>query len=40
LIAYTVPIARALLGLEVGDEAELPGGSGIVTALEPIGTEG
>jgi transcription elongation GreA/GreB family factor len=40
LIAYTVPMARALLGLEVGDEAELPGGNGKVTDLKPIDTEG
>jgi len=39
LIAYTVPIARALLGLEVGDEAELPGGNGVVTDLKAIGAE-
>jgi len=36
LIAYTVPMARALLGLEVGDEAELPGGNGEVTAVEAL----
>jgi transcription elongation GreA/GreB family factor len=36
LIAYTVPIARALLGLEVGDEAELPGGNGEVVAVEAL----
>jgi transcription elongation GreA/GreB family factor len=36
LIAYTVPIARALLGLEVGDEAELPGGNGEVIAIEAL----
>lgn len=36
LIAYTVPIARALLGLEVGEEAELPGGHGEVIALEAL----
>lgn len=40
LIAYTVPMARALLGLEVGDEAELPGGNGEVVALEPVGAKG
>lgn len=36
LIAYTVPIARALLGLEVGEEAELPGGHGEVIGLEAL----
>jgi transcription elongation GreA/GreB family factor len=36
LIAYTVPIARALLGLEVGEEAEMPGGNGEVTAIAAI----
>jgi transcription elongation GreA/GreB family factor len=36
LIAYTVPIARALLGLEVGEEADLPGGHAEVTALEAV----
>jgi len=39
-IAYTVPIARALLGLEVGEEAELPGGRGEVIGLKSIGAEG
>ncbi len=36
LIAYTVPIARALLGLEVGDEAELPGGHAEVIAITEL----
>jgi transcription elongation GreA/GreB family factor len=36
LIAYTVPMARALLGLEVGEEAELPGGHIKVIDLKPI----
>ncbi|MGE0237788.1 MAG: GreA/GreB family elongation factor [Parvibaculaceae bacterium] len=40
LIAYTVPMARALLGLEVGDEAELPGGNAEVVDLKPIDAEG
>ncbi|MGE3874035.1 MAG: GreA/GreB family elongation factor [Parvibaculaceae bacterium] len=40
LIAYTVPMARALLGLEVGEEAELPGGHAEVIGLEPIDTKG
>ena len=35
-IAYTVPIARALLGLEIGEEAELPGGHGEVIGLEAV----
>ena len=40
LIAYTVPMARALLGLEVGDDAELPGGHAKVIALKSIDAEG
>jgi len=40
LIAYTVPMARALLGLEIGDDAELPGGHGQVIALKSIDSEG
>ncbi len=36
LIAYTVPMARALLGLEVGEEAELPGGHAEVIDLKAI----
>lgn len=39
LIAYTVPMARALLGLEVGEEVELPGGHAEVIDLKPIDTE-
>jgi transcription elongation GreA/GreB family factor len=39
LIAYTVPMARALLGLEVGEEAELPGGHAEVIDLKPIDTK-
>jgi transcription elongation GreA/GreB family factor len=40
LIAYTVPMARALLGLEIGEEAELPGGHAEVIDLKPIDAEG
>jgi transcription elongation GreA/GreB family factor len=40
LIAYTVPMARALLGLEVGEEAELPGGHVEVIDLKPIDAKG
>ena len=40
LIAYTVPMARALLGLEVGEEAELPGGHIEVIDLKPIDAKG
>jgi transcription elongation GreA/GreB family factor len=40
LIAYTVPMARALLGLEVGEEADLPGGKGEVIDLKSIDAEG
>lgn len=39
LIAYTVPMARALLGLEVGEEVELPGGHAEVIDLKSIDTE-
>jgi transcription elongation GreA/GreB family factor len=39
LIAYTVPMARALLGLEVGEEVELPGGHAEVIDLKPIDAE-
>lgn len=38
-IAYTVPIARALLGLGVGEEAELPGGHAEITGLKAIDPE-
>jgi transcription elongation GreA/GreB family factor len=40
LIAYTVPMARALLGLEVGEETDLPGGKGEVIDLKSIDAEG
>ena len=40
LIAYTVPMARALLGLEVGEEAEFPGGHIEVVDLKPIDAKG
>ncbi len=36
LIAYTVPMARALLGLEIGDEAEMPGGHAEVIAIAAL----
>jgi transcription elongation GreA/GreB family factor len=39
LIAYTVPMARALLGLEVGEDADLPGGHAEVIDLKPIDAE-
>lgn len=39
LIAYTVPMARALLGLGIGDEVELPGGHAEVMDLKPIDAE-
>jgi transcription elongation GreA/GreB family factor len=40
LIAYTVPMARALLGLEIGEEAELPGGHAEVIDLKPFDAKG
>jgi transcription elongation GreA/GreB family factor len=39
-IAYTAPIARALMGKAVGEEAEIAGGEVVIEALEPVGPEG
>ena len=39
-IAYTAPIARALIGAGVGDEVEILGGEAEVVSLEPVGSEG
>src|SRR5215216_5593200 len=36
LIAYTVPLARALLGAKVGDVVEIPSGEVEILAIEPI----
>ena len=40
LIAYTAPVARALMGAAVGDEVEIPGGEAEVISLEPVDPEG
>jgi transcription elongation GreA/GreB family factor len=39
-IAYTSPMARALLGRKKGDIAEVPGGEAEIVALEPVNPEG
>ncbi|WP_324806278.1 GreA/GreB family elongation factor [Sphingomonas sp. LY29] len=41
-IAFTAPIAHALMGAEVGEEVDLPGSDETlrVLAIEPIGTQG
>ena len=36
LIAYSVPLARALLGSAVGDVVDIPGGEAEIVAVEPI----
>jgi transcription elongation GreA/GreB family factor len=36
LIAYTVPLARALLGAKVGDVVAIPSGEVEILAIEPI----
>ncbi len=36
LIAYTVPLARALLGAELGDEVKIPGGEAEIVKIEPV----
>jgi transcription elongation GreA/GreB family factor len=36
LIAYTVPLARALLGAKVGDVVDIPTGEVEILAIEPI----
>jgi len=40
LIAYTSPLARALLGKSPGELADVPGGEVEIVALEPVGPEG
>lgn len=41
-IAFTAPLARALIGAEIGDEVELPGTDAwlVVTAIDVIGSSG
>lgn len=36
MIAYSVPLARALLGQGVGDLVDVPGGEAEITKIEPI----
>jgi transcription elongation GreA/GreB family factor len=36
LIAYTVPLARALLGAKVGDIVDIPSGEVEIIAIEPV----
>ena len=40
LIAYTAPVARALIGASVGDEVSIPGGEAEIISLEPVDPEG
>ena len=40
LLAYTSPLARALIGKMEGDVADVPGGEAEIMALEAIGPEG
>ena len=40
LIAYSTPLARALLGCAVGETAETPTGDAEILAIEAIGAEG
>lgn len=35
-IAYTVPLARALLGAEEGDEVTIPGGEAEIVSIAPV----
>ena len=39
-IAYTSPMARALLGKSEGDVVDIPGGEAEILILEPVGAEG
>jgi transcription elongation GreA/GreB family factor len=39
-IAYTSPMARALIGKNVGDFVEIPGGEAEIVKLEPVDSEG
>lgn len=39
-IAYTSPLARALMGKARGDVAEIPGGEAEIVALEAVSPEG
>jgi transcription elongation GreA/GreB family factor len=39
LIAYSVPLARALLGNGVGDTVEIPGGEAEIIKIEPVSSE-
>jgi len=39
LIAYSVPLARALLGQSVGDVVDIPSGEAEITKIEPVSRE-
>jgi transcription elongation GreA/GreB family factor len=39
LIAYSVPLARALLGNSVGDTVDIPGGEAEIIKIEPVSSE-
>jgi transcription elongation GreA/GreB family factor len=38
-IAYSVPLARALLGNTVGDAVDVPGGEAEIVEIEPVSAE-
>ena len=40
LIAYTAPVARALIGAGLGDEVTIPAGTAEIVSLEPVDPEG
>lgn len=40
IIAYTSPMARALMGRPIGDVVDVPGGEAEIVELEPVGPEG
>jgi transcription elongation GreA/GreB family factor len=39
-IAYTSPMARALMGRAIGEVADVPGGEAEIVSLEAVGPEG
>ena len=39
-IAYTSPMARALMGKAIGEVADVPGGEAEIVSLEAVGPEG
>ena len=40
MIAYTSPMARALMGKAIGDVTDVPGGEAEIVSLEAVGPEG